>query len=185
MIKLIIFDVDDTLVETYTSNLLPRVKAFFQLAFQAGCPKIALATNQGGVGMRYWMEKGGFGNPEKYPTQEEIEVRLKSIVTALGGDSRVPVYTSYRYRTQEGDWSPVPEKAAKSPNWSVEWRKPQPGMLLQAMAEAEAAPDETLFVGDSLDDQQAAQAAGCGFAWAKDFFSRQWTDCEQLKKLTY
>jgi len=40
-------------------------------------------------------------------------------------------------------------------------RKPQPGMLLNAMADFHASPAQTCFVGDSLRDLQAAQAAQC------------------------
>ncbi len=55
-IKLVIFDVDGTLAEQFTLELLPGVEQFFQLLLQGGCsqaPKAAIATNQGGVGMRY------------------------------------------------------------------------------------------------------------------------------------
>jgi len=40
-------------------------------------------------------------------------------------------------------------------------RKPQPGMLLEMMRELGTAPADTIFVGDSLRDMEAAQAAGC------------------------
>lgn len=40
-------------------------------------------------------------------------------------------------------------------------RKPRPGMLLEMMARLGAAPEETLFVGDSLRDVDAALGAGC------------------------
>lgn len=40
-------------------------------------------------------------------------------------------------------------------------RKPRPGMLLDVMAELQATAQETIFVGDSLRDLQAAHAAGC------------------------
>lgn len=40
-------------------------------------------------------------------------------------------------------------------------RKPEPGLLLRAMAELNATPERTTFVGDSLRDVHAAIAAGC------------------------
>jgi D-glycero-D-manno-heptose 1,7-bisphosphate phosphatase len=39
--------------------------------------------------------------------------------------------------------------------------KPRPGMLLEAMTRYGATPAETVFIGDSLRDLQAAAAAGC------------------------
>jgi HAD superfamily hydrolase (TIGR01662 family) len=186
-IKLIIFDVDGTLAKQFTLELLPGVKQFFELLFQAGCPhtpKVAIATNQGGVGMRYWMEKGGFGKPEKYPTAEEINERMEALVDKLGGDSQLPVYASFRFVNKKGKWTPVPPEQTDNPRWELEWRKPKPGMLLQAMEEAGTRTDETLFVGDREEDQAAAQATGCAFRWAKDFFAEDWTSCEQLELLT-
>jgi HAD superfamily hydrolase (TIGR01662 family) len=167
----------------FTLKLLPRVKPFFELLLRSGCqqtPKIAIATNQGGVGMRYWMEAGGFGNPEKFPTAQEIEGRLRKILIELGIDPSIPVYASYRYQTREGEWTPIPREEADNPRWNSNWRKPQSGMLVQAMADAGVHPEETLFIGDSAEDQEAAQSAGCLFLWAEDFFNRDWSSCEDI-----
>jgi phosphoglycolate phosphatase-like HAD superfamily hydrolase len=131
--------------------------------------------------MRHWMEKADFGKPEEYPTQEDIEKRIQRLVAALGGDPSLPVYVSFSYQTRRGKWSPVPREERSNPRWDPRWRKPQPGMLLQAMADAGVEPHQTLFVGDSQEDQDAGNAAGCAFEWAGEFFGRQWKDCEQLK----
>jgi D-glycero-D-manno-heptose 1,7-bisphosphate phosphatase len=40
-------------------------------------------------------------------------------------------------------------------------RKPQPGMLLDAMAALGAAAADTIFIGDAIRDVEAAHAAGC------------------------
>jgi D-glycero-D-manno-heptose 1,7-bisphosphate phosphatase len=40
-------------------------------------------------------------------------------------------------------------------------RKPGPGMLLEALARFDVAPDEAVMVGDDLRDIEAAQAARC------------------------
>ncbi len=40
-------------------------------------------------------------------------------------------------------------------------RKPQPGMLLEMMHELGSTAQDTIFVGDSMRDVEAAQAAGC------------------------
>lgn len=40
-------------------------------------------------------------------------------------------------------------------------RKPNPGLLLEAMAHFGASPDETIIIGDALRDIEAARAARC------------------------
>ena len=48
------------------------------------------------------------------------------------------------------------------PPWAAtERRKPEPGMLREAMAEFGATPSMTPFIGDSLRDLQAAAKIGC------------------------
>ena len=47
------------------------------------------------------------------------------------------------------------------PDESCRCRKPRPGMLVDTMAELEVAPEESIYVGDRLEDAQAARAAGC------------------------
>jgi HAD superfamily hydrolase (TIGR01662 family) len=185
-IELVIFDVDGTLAEAYALDLLPGVRDFFQLVFHSGCeyvPKVAVATNQGGVGMRYMLERRGLGSHEKYPTVGEIEKRLREILASLGAAPHLPIYVSYTYQTRQGKWTPVPPEEAENPRWMRQWRKPQPGMILQAMKDAGVSRRQTLFVGDSPDDQGAAHAAGCRFAWAGDFFARFWKTCDQLDRL--
>jgi GNAT superfamily N-acetyltransferase len=51
-------------------------------------------------------------------------------------------------------------------------RKPRPGFILRALQAYDAHPDDCLFVGDSITDLEAAQAAGVPFCWADRFFSR-------------
>lgn len=51
-------------------------------------------------------------------------------------------------------------------------RKPAPGMLIELMAELGFSPDQTVMVGDWDSDKQAAEAAGCQFIWAHEFFGR-------------
>jgi HAD superfamily hydrolase (TIGR01662 family) len=184
MIELIIFDVDGTLAKSYSLELMPSVKEFFQLVFQAGCawhPKIAIATNQGGVGMRYWMEKDHFGKPAQYPSQAAIEERMQNLIAQLNLPPDLPVYVAYRYKNIFGKWSPVPPGQEQNPRWNPDWRKPGPGMLLQAMRDAVVGPDRAMYVGDRKDDQKAARAAGCCFSEARDFFQRDWSTCQDLE----
>ncbi len=189
MIRLIVFDLDGTLVESHTTVLLPGVSHFFHSIFRKPClpdtprPAIAIATNQGGVGMRYWMEQNHFGDPRSYPTEAEITQRLSWLVSELSGEQNIRAYVCFRYKDRAGKGSPVPPENSADPRWSMEWRKPAPGMLLQAMQDAGVPPEETLFVGNGSADEGAARAAGCAFAWASDFFARNWEDCETMVEI--
>jgi HAD superfamily hydrolase (TIGR01662 family) len=172
--KLIIFDADGTLAERDTGELLPGVRAYFRKFARLGPDarsQIAIATNQGGVGMRHQMESGGWGEPAKYPTQEQIEKAYPQRMRNLLEEIPHRLYIAYAFQDRRGRWSPVPPGQEQNPRWGREWRKPSPGMLLQAMADAEVPPAETLMVGDREDDRLAAQRAGCHFQWAADFFA--------------
>lgn len=169
---LIIFDVDGTLIDRASGQLLPGRREFFQSLSGSGS-RIALATNQGGVGLRYWMEDGGFGEPEKYPSQAQAETRLSEVSATIGMLSQQcpETYICYAYQARSGNWSPTPAGANSDLHWAQSWRKPAPGMLEQAIADARVIATQTLMVGDRDEDAGAAKAAGCMFAWAKDFFS--------------
>ena len=168
--KLLLFDLDGTLVEKFTANPLPGVVNFFSQLKETRnpTPRLAICTNQGGVGLRYWMEKEGFGEPEKYPTAYDFHNRMSSVMAVLGLETCVPYYFSYRYLTKSGKWGPA---CRESSSWSRLYRKPNPGMLIHAMIHHDALPSETLMVGDSDDDRQAAMLARCEFMRAQDFFS--------------
>lgn len=49
------------------------------------------------------------------------------------------------------------------------FRKPDPGMLNLAIADCVRQPSEVLYVGDRLEDMQAAEAANIPFLWASDW----------------
>ena len=50
------------------------------------------------------------------------------------------------------------------------WRKPEPGMLQHAIQLFQVELEETLFVGDRPEDEQAAKNANVDFMWAYEFF---------------
>lgn len=167
--KLIIFDLDGTLVVPFTTNLLPGVKEWFDT--EASKYELAIASNQGGVGLRNWMELGGFGEPHKYPTKEQVQANLKDVLAKLGVKN-VPCYVAYRYQSKKGDWSPIPLEENENPAWTTFWRKPNPGMLLSAMECYGIPSKDTVMVGDWDEDREAAQKAGCAFVHADKFFGR-------------
>jgi phosphoglycolate phosphatase-like HAD superfamily hydrolase len=173
--KLIIFDLDGTLAEMNSHDLYPDARAWIEAHPE---PQWHVATNQGGVGLRYWMECEGFGDPSEYPTQEAIEQRLMTLFPS-DMPNRPVVHVCFRYQSKKsGKWCPAPyavdqqEPGTEYGAWNKRWRKPAPGMLENAMYLTGRDPVEVLMVGDGDEDQQAAYNAGCHFQWAWEFFNR-------------
>ena len=113
--------------------------------------RIALATNRGGVAFGY--------------TTLEMAQQLAQEAAEMCGIPDVPVYVCPYHARARGK-NAVPEFTREH-----DCRKPNPGMLLQAMSEAGIAPEDTIFVGDRESDQGAAENAGVRFYWAEEFFS--------------
>lgn len=168
--KLVIFDVDGTLVEDMVSEDLTGQAIEFLKSLPEGT-RLALASNQGGVGLRHWMTEGSFGDPTKHPTVAESMARLSRIagkVTLLTKGKPVIVKICFAYQSKSsGNWGPMPKGHENDPFWSHEWRKPSPGMLDAIAREYRVTSMETLFVGDRDEDKDAAFAFGCHFKWAK------------------
>lgn len=175
--RLLIFDVDGTLTKPGIDRLLPHAETYFsnladQYKNDIG-PHIALAANQGGVGMRHWMEVGGFGDPSRYPTQSQAEAHIYGVANHIKKIYGIPaVYISFAYQSQKGKWAPTPSEEKDNPRWRQDWRKPAPGMLLAAMAEIGTSPQETLMISNDQTGQQAARSAKCDFLWHYEFFPR-------------
>lgn len=93
-----------------------------------------------------------------------------AIASNQGGLKKgLPVSEVYRHF----DWlsAKIGFSAYRFASGKVSWfKKPAGGMLVLLMRYFEVMPQDTVFVGDSPDDQAAAKAAGCGFVWAWDFF---------------
>lgn len=171
--SLYIFDLDRTLTPINSVTLYPFIVAWFARVRPSA---VAIATNQGGVGLRYWMEQGGFGNPDAYPREMDIFLRLDYVVGDIrlltGGEVRA--YSAFAYQSQKGEWSPMPPIRQNDPRWSREWRKPSGGMLLQAMQDFGVSAADTVFIGDDQEaDGGAALAAGVAFIHAFDFMREQ------------
>jgi HAD superfamily hydrolase (TIGR01662 family) len=164
--KLIIFDMDGTLADRDTAALLPNVRE--KLHSLNGTHKMSIATNQGGVGLRLQMEKEGWGEPESFPTEDKINAHIQLVLEQLGID--IYVAKCFRFKNKKGEWSPLPADGIERLVWCKTWRKPYPGMLFNNMRLEDVTPEETLMVGDSEDDKQAAANAGCDFQWAWEFF---------------
>lgn len=170
--KLYLFDLDGTLAPFDSSTLYPDAAQWFKDHPDASW---MVLTNQGGIGLRHWMESGGFGEPAKYPTFEDFHARVEALFPEMEGfalGTRVVMCARYQSK-KSGEWSPVPQGGAWLSMWRQDWRKPLPGMLIYAMSRKEVSASETLMIGDGEEDQQAAAAAGCAFMWAHAFFGRE------------
>jgi HAD superfamily hydrolase (TIGR01662 family) len=183
--RLIIFDLDGTLVEDRDSiRLLPgRARKLAELA-ESGV-QLAVATNQGGVGLRYWLESDPDFREwarsrgmvaEKYPSADELMQRFARIQEQIARGASPQVaqnirwYACFAYQLRDGRWTPAPPDTDRPEWWDPANRKPNPGMLLQAMETTGAQPATTLMVGDRQDDRRAARQARCSFMWAEQFF---------------
>jgi histidinol phosphatase-like enzyme len=181
-IQLVCLDVDGTLVESNTSsNLLPSARAFLFELSQIN-PKIqfALVTNQGAVGLRYWMETAKFGDPSSLPTKEAIDLRLATIKSQVEQlvNKNISLFAAFRYQSKSGRWGPVPNHFKNMPEWSQEWRKPNPGMIREAMKFAGISPfmgKTVLMIGDMDSDEGAAKSAGVRFLKAPNCFTDKGT----------
>lgn len=97
---------------------------------------LGICSNQSGVGRGLITQS----------SLAHIEQKMMRAVQEAGGSIHSILYCEHR------------------PSEACACRKPKPGMLLSAMAELRAKPEDTLFIGDSLSDIQAAKAAGCSAA---------------------
>lgn len=176
-IGLFIFDLDGTLAPFDSDKLYPDAAKWIEdaHAFPGAIVPFrswVVATNQGGIGLRYWMEKDGFGEPAKYPTLDDFEARINKLFPDLK-PLKAWLMMCARYQSKSsGKWSPIPDHLKGLAMWCEDWRKPAPGMLEHAMIITGWAAEQTCMVGDGDEDEQAAKAAGVQFIHANEFFGR-------------
>lgn len=151
--KLIIFDKDGTLCGSTNpkgppntleeQTMLPGVVDICNNLRRDGII-LAIASNQGGVSLGY-MTRG----------------MAKEVVNA----ARVAVGAQIAF------FAPDHPEAELEDESGLFDRKPNPGMLINAMVACGAYTRQTLYVGDRPEDEQAAMNAGVDFMWAEDFFA--------------
>jgi D-glycero-D-manno-heptose 1,7-bisphosphate phosphatase len=151
--KLILFDIDGTLVETASGETfrksaddwkyLPgRVEKCKQL-WQSGV-KVALVSNQGGV---------AFGLLDPHEIRHELTKTAEGVHAA---------YVAMCFSHPKAKIEQFREDSSR--------RKPGPGMLLEAIEASGEKKQDVLMVGDRSEDEQAAQSAGVAFMWADEYF---------------
>ena len=128
-------------------ELLPGVMPVLS-RYAADGWRLVIVSNQGGVA------GGFFSEAQAWAVQQRV-------IDLVG----LPIAASYLCpHAPEGI---VSEYAVDCPN-----RKPKPGFVLTALDRFGARAGDCLFVGDSITDQQAADAAGVPYQWADRFFGR-------------
>jgi HAD superfamily hydrolase (TIGR01662 family) len=172
-----IFDLDGTLTEKWSTTLLPGVaNRVRQLEGE-----IAVATNQAGVA---WNVIEG----RPYPSPAEVGRRLVAVAEALPrlldalwlvsiADERVTL-SSRRWRALASGVTRAASPLRVRTSGNPVWRKPGPGMLLEACRAFKVAAEDAVFVGDHDVDAQAAEAAGMRFFYADRFFNRAREDLD-------
>lgn len=165
---LLVLDVDGTIVSDHNSEVILPCVMRWMSRYSARYDAIALASNQGGVGLRQIIEEqAARGEPvnDDYlrglPTSTAALVRINDIAdklsrvagTAVG--MRVAYYFSSKYGGASHEptgWHPTPVES-----WEPTWRKPNPGMIVDLIKTRKA--QYVTVIGDRQTDRQAAVAA--------------------------
>lgn len=169
---LYIFELDGVLANRETSEPLPGVAQWLEAHNQDF--QYAICSKQDGVGLRYWMEKDGFGDPNnlaggaKLPTVETVAQKFKAFLEAVP-KIHLSVFLCYAYRSRGMNWGPIPESQIANPFWFYSWHKPAPGMIIAATKMARVSYDQTTLVGKH-EDRETAINAGVHFRPVNGFF---------------
>jgi histidinol phosphatase-like enzyme len=166
-----VFDLDGTLTEKWATTLLPGVAE--RVAEVEG--RIAVATNQAGVA---WNAIQG----KPYPRPSKLGQRLLAVAEALPrlyealwlvsiADGRLSL-PPQRWRALAAGVTRAAGQLWVRTSSDPAWRKPGPGMLVEACRTFEVAAGDAVFVGDHQTDAEAAEAAGVRFVYADTFFDR-------------
>lgn len=178
----LLFDLDGTLVEAFTTTPLPGVPNFLQ-RMQAKGAQIGIATNQAGPGWRALT-----GN-EKYPGVEQLTQSLLTIADtlglnegpwfiAVGGDPRLLTLGKSAEEVDDIIYG-IQQDLLKALRPTLPFvhvfadpcfRKPNPGLLWKAAVEWMIIPPDLCSIGDMETDREAAQNANIPFIHATDMF---------------
>lgn len=134
----VFLDRDGTVIEDsgYLSDpdgvvLLPNAVNGLKL-FQAAGLKLVIVTNQSGIGRGYY----------EVADYEAVTARMVDMLVQQG-----VVFDAIRF-------------CADAPEAPSDWRKPAPGMLLDAARFLEVDPSRSIMIGDKQADMQAGRAVG-------------------------
>ncbi len=159
-IKLVIFDCDGTLTVTKSGATFRKSAQDWQ--WIAGRLEKLRSLKEAGVAIRFASNQGGvaFDYLKEHEVQNEFMVMTRDIGFAPGINITHVCFTH-------------PKAILAGYLEDSNRRKPNPGMLQEAMLQENMSPTETLMVGDRPEDEEAAKNAGCQFIWADKFFSEE------------
>lgn len=163
--KLILFDIDETIADRDSVEIYPSVKRFIESLDPS--VNVAFITNQGGPACR----RAGWEFSDTFPTMIAVQYRLdnlmKIVYDLLG--RRPSLYVAWIYQDKAGRVYDLSGLVAKEDiKKRLFWRKPGPGMILQACLDSSTNPANTLMIGDRPEDRGAAEAAGVAFRHVDD-----------------
>ena len=64
---------------------------------------------------------------------------------------------AFAYQAPSQEWGPMPADTEQDPRWSPDWRKPNPGMLLNLIEAYDIPAAKALLVGDPDEDALKTQ----------------------------
>lgn len=175
-IRALLIGVDNVIVQEFQSQLHELAIDFLTwVKAQPDKPAIVLISNQGGVGLRYWMETEQWGEPGKFPSEDQAKRRLTEIqrqVTALTGETPLVVKCYAYYSARSEKWAPVPDDVhpINKMFWEPTWRMPNSGMIKYAIQKLELKREEVAFIGLNKEEFMAAMAADIRFIECTDIF---------------
>lgn len=162
--KLYCFDIDGTLTDRDSTTFYTEAEEWLR---ENSDVNVALCTNQGGPACH----DAGWGFSDKFPSLNDVRNRLEGIsdqVETLIG-KKPDMFVAYGYKIKSNGQVIYPHDLPEHLK-ADHWRKPEPGMILAAVAVSGVTLAETVMIGDRDEDRLAAEAAGVDFVWADDFF---------------
>jgi HAD superfamily hydrolase (TIGR01662 family) len=163
---LYLFDLDGTLIESYmlapdpqatfheVKPLPHRVEKIWELLAGNDDVRIAIVTNQAGVAFGHADERRVWDKLAHFLVMFDLWRMAKATSTTIR------VYVCFAHPQSQ---NPRYQDARNR-------RKPEPGMLLDALHDFGIAPDDATMVGDMDSDKEAAARAGVAYVDAGDFF---------------
>lgn len=146
MRRAVFLDRDGTLIRNHhygcdpdAIELLEGVVEGLGLLKRAGYVLI-VATNQSGVARGHFTEE----------QLAEMHRRLGQLLTQQGAGIDGIYYCPHH-----------PEGVVEEYSIECDCRKPRPGMVIRACSDLSVAPEGSWFIGDTLDDVEAGNRAGC------------------------